>query len=565
MSFVSQGHEFLIFFAIVLAAYSLVGRVLSEATGHRIQNGLLVAASYVFYGWWDARLLFLIVTSTVVDFCAGLMIQRGELTSAQRWRVSIGLPVAAFCFLGPDWSAFSGDASFAEQGRVALSNSPLGVSGSLAQWVLGTSLLAVVLVNLLYGKLKVLREDTRRRGFLTASVVANLGILGFFKYFNFFAESLVELAGTVGMTLDSPTLEILLPAGISFYTFQTMGYTIDVYRGRVRPVERFSDFMLYVCFFPQLVMGPIERAAQLLPQITSPRKVRFDQVTSGLILAVWGYFKKAVIADNVAEIVDRTFADGSPPGSMVILATYAFAIQIYCDFSGYTDIGRGVARMLGIELRLNFRLPYFATSPSEFWQRWHISLSSWLRDYLYIPLGGNRYGEWMMYRNLIVTMLLGGLWHGAAWNFVLWGAWHGLLLILFRASSKSTVYPERPGDGTPLRRAGAQFWLKAVLFFQLTSVGWLLFRSPSLGQLNHFVWAIVNNPGWEAITSRDLRLLALCVLPLLAVQLVQHFRDDQEFWTHWPLAAQAAVGVVLYYGIVFLQAPKTYPFIYFQF
>ena len=565
MSFVSQGHEFLIFFAIVLAAYSLVGRVLSEATGHRIQNGLLVAASYVFYGWWDARLLFLIVTSTVVDFCAGLMIQGGELTSAQRWRVSIGLPVAAFCFLGPDWSAFSGEASFAEQGRVALSNSPLWASGSLAQWVLGTSLLAVVLVNLLYGKLKVLREDTRRRGFLTASVVANLGILGFFKYFKFFAESLVELAGTVGMTLDSPTLEILLPAGISFYTFQTMGYTIDVYRGRVRPVERFSDFMLYVCFFPQLVMGPIERAAQLLPQITSPRKVRFDQVTSGLILAVWGYFKKAVIADNVAEIVDRTFAGGSPPGSMVILATYAFAIQIYCDFSGYTDIGRGVARMLGFELRLNFRLPYFATSPSEFWQRWHISLSSWLRDYLYIPLGGNRYGEWMMYRNLIVTMLLGGLWHGAAWNFVLWGVWHGLLLILFRASSKSTVYPERPGDGTPLRRAGAQFWLKAVLFFQLTSVGWLLFRSPSLGQFNHFVLAIVSNPGWEAITSRDLRLLTLCVLPLLAVQLVQHFRDDQEFWTHWPLAAQAAVGVVLYYGIVFLQAPKTYPFIYFQF
>ena len=565
MSFVSQGHEFLNFFAIVLAAYSLAGRILSEATGHRVQNGLLVAASYVFYGWWDARLLFLIVTSTVVDFCAGLMIQRGELTSAQRWRVSIGLPLAAICFLGPDWSAFSGDASVSEQVRAALSNSPLRNSGSLAQWVLGGSLLAAVLGNLLYGKLEALREETRQRGFLTASVVANLGILGFFKYFNFFADSLVELAGTVGVTLDSPTLEMLLPAGISFYTFQTMGYTIDVYRGRVKPVERFSDFMLYVCFFPQLVMGPIERAAQLLPQITSPRKVRLDQVTSGLMLAVWGYFKKAVIADNVAEIVDRTFADGSPPGSMVILATYAFAIQIYCDFSGYTDIGRGVARMLGIELRLNFRLPYFATSPSDFWQRWHISLSSWLRDYLYIPLGGNRHGERKMYRNLILTMLLGGLWHGAAWNFVLWGAYHGLLLILFRAFSQPVAHPELPGDGTPLRRAGAQFWLKAFLFFQLTCVGWLLFRSPSLGQLNHFVWAIVNNPGWEAITRHDLQLLALCVLPLLAVQLPQHFRDDQEFWTHWPLAAQAAAGVVLYYGIVFLQAPKTYPFIYFQF
>ena len=280
MSFVSQGHEFLNFFAIVLAAYSLAGRILSEATGHRVQNGLLVAASYVFYGWWDARLLFLIVTSTVVDFCAGLMIQRGELTSAQRWRVSIGLPLAAICFLGPDWSAFSGDASVSEQVRAALSNSPLRNSGSLAQWVLGGSLLAAVLGNLLYGKLEALREETRQRGFLTASVVANLGILGFFKYFNFFADSLVELAGTVGVTLDSPTLEMLLPAGISFYTFQTMGYTIDVYRGRVKPVERFSDFMLYVCFFPQLVMGPIERAAQLLPQITSPRKVRLDQVTS---------------------------------------------------------------------------------------------------------------------------------------------------------------------------------------------------------------------------------------------------------------------------------------------
>lgn len=565
MSFVSPGHEFLIFFAIVFAAYSLSGRILSEATGHRVQNGMLVAASYVFYGWWDTRLLFLIVTSTVVDFCAGLMIQRGELTSGQRWRVSIVLPLAALCFLGPDWSAFSGEASFAEHVRAALSNSPLRNPGSPAQWVLGGSLLAVVLGNLLYGKLKALREETRQRGFLTASVVANLGILGFFKYFNFFADSLVELAGTVGVTLDSPTLEILLPAGISFYTFQTMGYTIDVYRDRVKPVERFSDFMLYVCFFPQLVMGPIERAAQLLPQITSPRKVRLDQVTSGLMLAVWGYFKKAVLADNVAEIVDRTFADRSPPGSMVILATYAFAIQIYCDFSGYTDIGRGVARMLGIELRLNFRLPYFATSPSDFWQRWHISLSSWLRDYLYIPLGGNRHGERKMYRNLILTMLLGGLWHGAAWNFVLWGAYHGLLLILFRAFSQPVVHHELPGDDTPLRRAGAQFWLKAFLFFQLTCIGWLLFRSPSLEQLSHFVWSILNNPGWEAITEHDLQLLALCVLPLLVVQLVQHFRDDQEFWTHWPLPAQAATGVAIYYGIVFLQAPKTYPFIYFQF
>lgn len=564
MSFVSPGHEFLIFFAIVLTAYSLAGRFLPE-TGHRVQNGLLLGGSYLFYGWWDVRLLFLIVTSTIVDFCAGLMIQRGELTRSQRLRVSIVLPLAALCFLGPDWSTMRGEDSLVEQAGQALESSHLLSPGSLAQWILGVSLLAVIAGNLLYPFLKSLPEQTRRRCFVVASVLANLGILGFFKYFNFFAESLAELASTAGVTLDSPTLEILLPAGISFYTFQTMGYTIDVYRGRVKPVDRFSDFMLYVCFFPQLVMGPIERAAQLLPQITSPRKVRIDQVTSGLLLAVWGYFKKAVIADNVVVLVDQSFSNPSPPGSMVVLATYAFAIQIYCDFSGYTDIGRGVARMLGIELRLNFRLPYFATSPSDFWQRWHISLSSWLRDYLYIPLGGNRHGERKMYRNLILTMLLGGLWHGAAWNFVLWGAYHGLLLILFRAFSQPAAHPELPGDGTPLRRSGAQFWLKAFLFFQLTCVGWLLFRSPSLEQLSHFVWSILNNPGWEAITGHDLQLLALCVLPLLVVQLVQHFRDDQEFWTHWPLAAQAATGVAIYYGIVFLQAPKTYPFIYFQF
>jgi alginate O-acetyltransferase complex protein AlgI len=565
MSFVSQGHEFLVFFAIVLSAYSIAGRYLSASAGHRVQNLLLVSASYIFYGWWDVRLLLLIVISTVVDFCAGLMIERGELTRRQRCWSTLALPLAAVCFIGLDWDAVCAADSISDGLAAVFENAPLASGGGLAQWIVGGTLLAVLAGNLLYPILTSLSERTCRRVFLVASVVANLGILGLFKYFNFFAESLVELAGVAGVTLDTPTLEVLLPVGISFYTFQTMGYTIDVYRGRVKPVDRFSDFMLYVCFFPQLVMGPIERAAQLLPQIDSPRKVRLDQLTSGTLLAVWGYFKKAVIADNVAVIVDQTFSDPSPPGSMVVLATYAFAIQIYCDFSGYTDIGRGVARMLGIELRLNFRLPYFATTPGDFWQRWHISLSSWLRDYLYIPLGGNRHGERTMYRNLILTMLLGGLWHGAAWNFVLWGAYHGLLLILFRVLATPADRHELAEDVTSRRRAGVKFWLKVFLFFQLTCVGWLLFRSASLEQLNHFAWAMFANPGLESVTLRDLVTISACSLPLLIVQLIQHSRDDQEFWTNWPLVAQVAAGLVVYYGIIFLQAPRTYPFIYFQF
>ena len=221
--------------------------------------------------------------------------------------------------------------------------------------------------------------------------------------------------------------------------------------------------------------------------------------------------------------------------------------------------------MLGIELRLNFRLPYFATTPGDFWQRWHISLSSWLRDYLYIPLGGNRHGERKMYRNLILTMLLGGLWHGAAWNFVLWGAYHGLLLILFRVLATPADRHELAEDVTSRRRAGVKFWLKGGLVFQLTCVGWLVVRSASLEQRNHFPWAMFTNPGLDSVPLRDLVTISACSLPLLIVQLIQHSRDDQEFWTNWPLVAQAAAGVVVYYGIIFLQAPRTYPFIYFQF
>ncbi len=266
-----------------------------------------------------------------------------------------------------------------------------------------------------------------------ASVLLNLGILGFFKYFNFFAGSFEALAEQFGWSPGFVTLYIVLPVGISFYTFQTMSYTLDIYKGILKPTRRFSDLVAYVSFFPQLVAGPIERARHLLPQFGQKRFVTLEDVTSGMGLFAWGLYKKIVIADNLAPIADQVFRnpDAAARGE-VIVGVLAFAFQIYCDFSGYSDMARGSARLLGFDVMVNFRFPYISRTPSEFWQRWHISLSSWLRDYLYIPLGGNRISEAVTYRNLIVTMSLGGLWHGASWTFVIWGLFHGAVLIIYR-------------------------------------------------------------------------------------------------------------------------------------
>jgi alginate O-acetyltransferase complex protein AlgI len=555
MSFVSQDREFLVFLALVFPVYYLLGWSLRMQTGHRLQNLLLLIASYVFYGWWDVRFLLLIVISTVVDYCCGLMIERGSMTGRQRWQASVCVPLAALLFVVARWQPIdSADGSTADW-LTRLRPDAFGI------WVLATSVVVVVIANVLYAVTVRLAEHTRRRLFLGISLSANLGILGFFKYFNFFAQSLVEFAGQLNIHIDQPTLDILLPAGISFYTFQTMGYAIDVYRGRMQATDRFGDFMLYVSFFPQLVMGPIERADRLLPQISSPRSFCRQQFFSGLQLGVWGYFKKAVIADNLADIVDQVFANPSPDGPAVMLGAYAFAIQIYCDFSGYTDIARGVARMLGIDLRQNFRLPYFATNPGDFWQRWHISLSTWLRDYLYIPLGGNRGGRWRTYRNLFLTMLLGGLWHGAAWNFVMWGAYHGLLLVLFlrfQTSSEARLV-------TFQRRTGFRFWLSALLFFQLTCAGWLIFRAESLSHFGMMLSAIVTNTSWAQLPVSTIVKLACFTIPLIAFQVYQYYCDEQETWRRWPVWTQAAFFLSLYYGIVFLEAPRTYPFYYFQF
>jgi alginate O-acetyltransferase complex protein AlgI len=275
---------------------------------------------------------------------------------------------------------------------------------------------------------------TARRALITASVCVNLGFLGFFKYFNFFVEAGCQLLATLGAQVAQPTLEIVLPVGISFFTFQTMSYTIDVYRRQLPPSRDFFDFALFVGFFPQLVAGPIVRASSFLPQLDRARTRDDVDARKALVLFLVGYFKKACIADNLAAAIDPLFADPAAyaVGDRVLGATL-YSVQIYCDFSGYTDMAIATAGLLGYELARNFDAPYLSRNVREFWQRWHISLSTWLRDYLYIPLGGNRGGPLRAARNLMLTMLLGGLWHGANWTFVLWGFLHGLALVVHRA------------------------------------------------------------------------------------------------------------------------------------
>ena len=404
--------------------------------------------------------------------------------------------------------------------------------------------------------------DARRKTLLLISVCTNLGILGFFKYFGFFVESAQHLFGVFGLKLSASSLEIILPVGISFYTFQTMGYTIDVYRRRVAPTRDLLTFAVYVAYFPQLVAGPIERAQNLLPQFSSRRKVGPRQLSSGALLILIGLVRKVVIADGVAHVVNDAFASCQSATSLQLMrACFLFSLQIYCDFAGYSDIARGVSRMLGIELMENFRHPYFAANITDFWRRWHISLSTWLRDYLYIPLGGNRGTRWYVFRNLMLTMLLGGLWHGAAWTFVAWGGLHGLALACHKfwlGLHSGRGRRAQPEPWYSVRRVGS--WL---LTMSVVLIAWVLFRSPDFHTAfevmrGMFVW----RGGFDATA---LMLPAGMTCLLLFLDLPQSVSGDQTVLLRWPWAARGVVYASLVLAVVFLRTGDHVPFIYFQF
>jgi alginate O-acetyltransferase complex protein AlgI len=414
-----------------------------------------------------------------------------------------------------------------------------------------------------------------RRGWLILSLCANLGTIAFFKYYNFFVTSAAALLEWLGLPASVHTLNIVIPVGVSFYTFHSMSYTIDVYRRKLKPVSSILDLACFIGFFPQMVAGPIVRASAFLPQLQTIRRFADVDGRGALVLFLTGFIKKACIADTVAPFVDRYFeAPWNFTAASAWVAVLFYAIQIYCDFSGYTDMAIATAGLLGYQLPVNFRFPYFAKNISDFWHRWHISLSSWLRDYLYIPLGGNRGPAWFVYRNIMITMLLGGLWHGGAWTFVIWGGLHGLALIVHREWRQRMEgrAPSRPlpsvdetqdaTEGVP-PGGGIMRWLAWALTVYWVCVAWIFFRAVDLPHAAPALRSFLFLPGTG---TQDLGAWMLWIVAALGVVHWLNFRGTFSNWWRRPADPVFAAGYGCAFAVVLLFIPPHYaPFIYFQF
>ena len=450
----------------------------------KLQNLLLLAVSYVFYGWWDWRFLSLIVFSSIIDFYCGIYINKSK------------------------------------------------------------------------------SEQLKKR-WLILSMLVNLGFLGVFKYFNFFSKSLEEALHSVGYQIDTLTLNIILPVGISFYTFQTMSYTIDVYRNKLKPTKDSVAFFAFVSFFPQLVAGPIERATNLLPQFYKKRTLDYNQATDGLRQILWGLFKKIVIADNCAIIVNQIFDNYTDyNASTLIIGAIFFAFQIYGDFSGYSDIAIGTSRLFGFNLMQNFAFPYFSRDIAEFWRRWHISLSTWFRDYVYIPLGGSRGGISMKIRNTFIIFIVSGFWHGANWTFIIWGALNAIyflpLLLLNKNRTNTNVVAENKTI------IGFKELFQVILTFGLTTMAWIFFRAPNITYAIDYISKIFNKSAFHApqVTLKPF----VFIIILIIIEWLQ--RDKKHALAFSDSKISKPLRWVLYYTliiIIFWFGAEKQEFIYFQF
>src|SRR5262245_2587965 len=497
----------------------------------------LTVASYFFYGWWNPYYLFLVFYSTVLDFClVALMDHCPREGKARLTRLHFDDRVLKFAFIG----------------AASLTTVSLGIALAGPKTLRPTMAALSLLVFLMaLGAL-----FSSRRIWLLISLVNNLALLLFFKYARFVVENLNEVFAWLHLTLrlpDPSTLmpfgfEYLLPVGISFFTFQSLSYTIDFYLGNVERERNFLRFATFVCFFPQLMAGPIERAKHLLPQFRQFPAIRLQNFTDGASLFLVGLFKKLALANYLSYYVERVYENPKAFGApALILATVAFGWQIFFDFSGYTDMARGVAKLMGFNLILNFNNPYLATGLGEFWQRWHISLSSWFRDYVYIPLGGNRGGTWLTYRNLFITFFISGIWHGANWTFVIWGALHGLGVIITRELERSAFYRERVPK--LLKQAGV---------FVFVSFTWIFFRAGSVHDalliIERIFTAVWRNPQIPAL-----------MLGLVALVWLYEFLYESRFRELLKLSA-VRVGVATFMVLYLcFCASGGGAFIYFQF
>jgi alginate O-acetyltransferase complex protein AlgI len=413
--------------------------------------------------------------------------------------------------------------------------------------------------------LKMAKTDNRklRVRYLVTSLVVNLGLLFVFKYFNFFNSSVIDFLNSLGIEANPVKLDVLLPVGISFYTFQTLSYTIDIYNKKIKPEKHFGKFALYVSFFPQLVAGPIERASNLLPQFKVFKNATRKDFIAGFSQVIFGLFKKIVVADTAAIYVNSIYQYPEINNGLTLtIATYAFAFQIYCDFSGYSDIAIGSARMLGYDLMDNFKLPYFSKNITEFWRRWHISLSSWLKDYLYIPLGGNRKGNIFTYRNLMITMLLGGLWHGASWNFVIWGGINGLALALEKFTGVRNI--DRIANKNIISKGAFAF-----LTFNIIALTWVFFRAETLKKATDILSIIGTNFWTGGLAIKDTRVFMNLIIGIGFLFVLEYFflrkRNFNNFILEKKLPFIIIFNTILIIIMVLMGVSEGSQFIYFQF
>ena len=472
--------DFLLFLPIVFLLYWFVFK------SRKIQNLFLVAASYVFYGWWDWRFLFLIAITSICSYASGILLERYEGRRKWQWMVSF------------------------------------------------------------------------------ANITLNLLILGVFKYYNFFMESFEGLFRSIGYQIDWVTLDVILPVGISFYTFQALSYTIDVYKKKLPATHDIVEFFAYICFFPQLVAGPIERATNLLPQFQHSRTFNYDRAVDGGKQILWGFVKKILIADRCAIIVDFYWNQYQDlPGLTLFILGVLFTFQIYCDFSGYSDIAIGCAKLFGIQLTKNFDNPYFSRSIPEFWRRWHISLMTWFRDYIYIPLGGSRCSKWKVIRNVFIVWGVSGLWHGADWTFVCWGLFHATLLSFYIILGINSKYKHIVAFGhyLPTIREAMQM----IVTFFLVVIGWIIFRSDSMSQASGFLQSICTNKFFNPTALYGLKELILC----FAFLTIEWWQRDKPFVLLMQGVKSKFVKWAICIGIAvfsyFYMADSISKFIYFQF
>ena len=480
--------DFAIFLPIVFLLYWFVAQ-----KNLKLQNALIVVASYVFYGWWDWRFLSLIIFSTVVDYLIG-----------QRLRTE--------------------------------------------------------------------DKQSKRKTLLWTSIIVNLGFLGFFKYYNFFLENFVDAFSLFGMQINANSLNIILPVGISFYTFQTLSYTIDVYRKKLEPTKDFMAFSAFVCFFPQLVAGPIERATNLLPQFYKKRTFKYNKAVDGMRQILWGLFKKVVIADNCAEFANQIFNNSADMnGSTLVLGAIFFTFQIYGDFSGYSDIAIGTSRLFGFDLKQNFATPYFSRDIAEFWRRWHISLSTWFRDYLYIPLGGSRGGTWMKVRNTFAIFLVSGFWHGANWTFIIWGALNAIyfLPLLLTNNNRKNLGVVAEGKLLP----SFSELIAMLTTFMLTVFAWIFFRAENVSHAFNYIseifsMSLFNSPMkdlWRVNTDSLIINLVVC---LVVFFLVEWFNRKSNHSLDLRDIKYKIIRCLIYYILIiaiFFMNSSQQEFIYFQF